>query len=265
MLKTLLHTLGALAIALFLSACATPQDRGSGPEEAGAGSASLRLAQATAKSGDHETAAQLFEKVVMAEPDSVPALLGLGDSYSRLGQHSRADAVLTRAHELDRRNVEVLAVLARVKLSQQQAETAIGYYDKALKIDPANLSALTGKGVALDTLSRHAQAQAVYQEGLARYPANFVLRNNYALSLALGGQQARSLSILQELVRDPTAAPHVRNNLALVYGLYGREGDARATLALDMKTEEIEENIAIYRALRRLLGEGKPIGALVFA
>jgi Flp pilus assembly protein TadD len=70
---------------------------------------------------------------------------------------------------------------------------------------------------------------------------------------------------LQELVQDPAAAPNVRDNLAMVYGLAGREKDARATLALDLEANEIEENIAIYRALRRMLGEGKKIGSLVYA
>lgn len=263
--KSLLRSLSALLLAVSVSACAVPTEQSRPASDAEPASSSLRLAQATAKSGDHQTAARLFENIVEEEPESVAALLGLGDSYSRLGQQNRAAAVLNRAHELDNRNVEVLSVLGRVHLSQHQAETALANYNKALKIDRSNISAITGKGVALDTLSRHAEAQKVYQSGLSQYPANYVLRNNYALSLALSGQQTKSIAILQELVRDPVVAPHVRDNLAMVYGLAGREDDARATLALDLEAGQIEENMEIYRALRRMLGEGKKVGALVYA
>lgn len=249
--------------AVSLSACSMelPVDFGDGPP---AGQDTLRLAQATSETGDNETAARLFEKVLASDPTSVPALLGAGNSYARMGQNSRAEAVLLRAHELEPRNAEVLTTLGRVYLALHQSEKAVETYDKALRVDPRNVSAFTGKGVALDTLSRHKMAQEVYDDALSYYPTNFILRSNYALSLAISGDIIRGTAILQELVKDPYAAPHVRGNLALVYGLDGRDNDARATLANDMTPDEIEQNIRTYQALRQLNREGKPIGSLVF-
>ncbi|ASM74932.1 MULTISPECIES: tetratricopeptide repeat protein [Roseobacteraceae] len=255
-----------IAVALSLSACAVQTVPNAGPgrttEE---GSSTLRLAQATAESGDYTNAARLFEKALTSDPESVAALKGAGDAYSRMGQHGRAETVLLRAHELASNNDDVLAILARVYLAQKRPDEALKYYDKALRINRSNISAITGKGVALDTMSQHLKAQKVYQEGLSTYPTNFILRSNYALSLALTGNSDKAINILQELVRDPNAAPHVRDNLALVYGLAGLENEARATLSLDMSAQEIEENIAIYRALRRTMNDGNPIGSLVFA
>tara|TARA_R110001583_G_scaffold195257_2_gene370952 strand:+ start:11867 stop:12727 length:861 start_codon:yes stop_codon:yes gene_type:complete len=246
-----------------LSACTMDLSR-DGAARTTAGADTLRLAQATSEAGDNETAARLFEKVLATDPVSVPALLGAGNSYARMGQNSRAEAVLLRGHELAPSNAEVLTTLARVYLAQHRSQMAVEAYDKALRVDQRNVSALTGKGVALDTLSRHKQAQGVYEDGLSYYPTNFILRSNYALSLALSGDIIRGTAILQELVKDPLAAPYVRGNLALVYGLDGRDNDARATLLLDMKPDEVEENIRVYQALRRLRLEGKPIGSLVF-
>ncbi len=229
-----------------------------------AGSETLRLAQATAETGDDEMAARLFEKVLVSDPTSVPALLGAGDSYARMGQNSRAEAVLLRAHELSASNAEVLTTLGRVYLAMGAPEKAVTSYDKALSADHKNVSAFTGKGVALDTLSRHKQAQGVYEDGLTFYPTNFILRSNYALSLALSGDMIRGTGILQELIKDPAAAPHVRGTLALVYGLDGRDNDARATLSLDMPSDQIEQNIRVYQALRRMRLEGTPLGPLVY-
>ena len=91
--------------------------------------------RATSEAGDNETAARLFEKVLVVDPMSVPALLGAGNSYARMGQNSRAEAVLLRGHELAPGNAEVLTTLARVYLAMQQSERAVDTYDKALRVD----------------------------------------------------------------------------------------------------------------------------------
>ena len=75
-----------------LSACSMELSSG-GDGSTTAGADTLRLAQATSEAGDNETAARLFEKVLVADPVSVPALLGAGNSYARMGQNSRAEAV----------------------------------------------------------------------------------------------------------------------------------------------------------------------------
>ncbi|WP_227538430.1 tetratricopeptide repeat protein [Tritonibacter mobilis] len=263
-LSALMRPLLWLLMALVVSACALKTPETSAPRPETIHSEDLRLAQATAKAGDYATAAHLFEKVLAKQPESVPALIGAGDVYGRMGQNSRAESVLSRAHELAPNNVEALTILGRVKLAQGQYPAALDTYNKGLRIDRRNIPALTGKGVTLDAMSRHADAQAVYREGLSAYPTNFILRSNYALSLAISGDMAQGTAILRELVRDPNAAPHVRGNLALVYGLAGRDNDARATLASDLSDAQIEDNLTIYRALRRMMLEDKPIGALVF-
>ena len=52
----------------------------------------------------------------------------------------------------------------------------------------ATCSLITARGIALDRLSRHAEAQATYREGLKRDPTDFALNSNLGLSLGLSGQ-----------------------------------------------------------------------------
>ncbi len=89
---------------------------------------------------------------------------------------------------------------------------------------------LTARGIALDRLSRHAEAQATYRKGLQRDPTDFALLSNLGLSLGLSGQTDEGITILRELVRDGSATANTRGNLALVYGLAGREREASAAL-----------------------------------
>jgi Flp pilus assembly protein TadD len=121
---------------------------------------------------------------------------------------------------------------------------------------------ITARGIALDRLSRHAEAQENYRRGLALDPTNFALLSNLGLSLGLSGKPEEGIVILRELVRDGAATANTRGNLALVYGLAGRERDAAATLQGDMSAAQVQQNLAYYRELRALLAQGKPIGGL---
>ncbi|MBI1220159.1 MAG: tetratricopeptide repeat protein [Rhodobacteraceae bacterium] len=252
----------SVCLLLCLGACAGQNLPGIGRGDT-TGS-TLQIAQATEKSGDYAGAAKLYERVLSADPNNTAALLGAGESYAALGQTLRAESALMRGLQLQPNNILMLNQLGRIKFVEHDGPSAVAYFDKALSVDQRNVSALTGKAVALDYQSQHTAAQRVYQQALRLYPTNFILLSNYALSLASSGQQEKGIAILQDLIRDPNAAPHVRGNLALVYGLAGRDEDARATLKTDMSAAKIEENIGVYRALRHLMLEGKPIGALVF-
>jgi Flp pilus assembly protein TadD len=252
----------SVCLLLCLGACAGQNFPGIGGADA-TGS-TLQIAQATEKTGDYAGAAKLYERVLLAEPNNTAALLGAGESYAALGQTLRAESALKRGLQLQPNNIMMLNELGRIKLVEHDGASSVAYFDKALSVDQSNVSALTGKAVALDYQSQAMAAQRVYKQALKLYPTNFILLSNYALSLASSGQQEKGIAILQDLIRDPNAAPHVRGNLALVYGLAGRDEDARATLKTDMSSAKIEENIGVYHSLRRLMLEGKPIGALIF-
>ncbi|WP_241559971.1 tetratricopeptide repeat protein [Solirhodobacter olei] len=251
-------------LALTLGACSMPMLQGAGGGTDGTRSATLQLARANEDAGNYTEAAKLFEQVLATDPNSVAALLGAGESYGSLGQTLRAEDALKRGLKLDPGNVDILNQLGRIRLAEHDSAGAIAYFNRALNESPRNVSAFTGKAVALDYASQHRAAQAVYKRALAIYPTNYILLSDYALSLVVTGQQERGIRILQDLIRDPTAAKHVRGNLALAYGLAGRDTDARATLKTDFSAAEIKHNIAVYHSLRRLMAEGKPIGALVF-
>ena len=156
----------------------------------------------------------------------------------------------------------MLLELARTQLSSGKAQAALDNLDVALGKRPRDIQIITARGIALDRLSRHAEAQETYRRGLAIDPTNFVLMSNLGLSLGLSGRSGEAITILRELVRDGAATANTRGNLALVYGLAGRERDASATLAVDLNPSQIQNNLAYYRTLREMLRQGKPIGNL---
>jgi len=227
-------------------------------------SEAVQVAQAAYEGGDYTQAATLFGRASQKDIKSVPALLGLGRSFTAMGQYVRAENALERAHELSPRNTDVLTELGFLALSQKQPRRAGEYYDAALKTNRRSLAALTGKAVSLDFLSRYDDSQAVYREALKWYPTDFVLLSNFGLSQVLSGQIGEGVRILEELVHDPVKGGTVRQNMALAYVLDDRDADARAVLAGSMPDAQISSKIKYYRKIRVDYKAGKPIGYLVF-
>ena len=158
----------------------------------------------------------------------------------------------------------MLLELARTQLGAGQAAGGARQpRRRASPSAPRDVQIITARGIALDRLSRHAEAQATYREGLKRDPTDFALLSNLGLSLGLSGQTDDGIRILRELVRDGAANANTRGNLALVYGLAGREREATATLAGDLSSErDPEQPRLLPRAARRCSLKGKPIGNL---
>lgn len=228
------------------------------------GSETVQVAQAAYNIGDYPEAARLYERAVAADPRSVPALVGLGRTYASMGQFERAKNALENAERIAPQRAEVQVELGHLALTRMHPRDALTYYDAALQADRRNLQAFTGKAVALDYLSRHAEAQQVYRAALAVYPTDFSLLSNYALSKVLSGEIGEGIRLMEELLRDPRQGQTVRANMALAYALDGRESDARAMMVDDMSAREISETLAYYRKVRVDYLAGKPIGYLVF-
>lgn len=247
----------ALAAVLTVSGCAAPND---GVSQRNAAPSSLRLADSAAAQGDHETAATLYRKEFSANPDSIDALVGLGRSYRNLGQTRRGESALREALSRRKNDPDILLELGRTQLAAGRAEVALDTLQRARAAAPRDLRIITARGIALDHLSRHGDAQIEYQKGLDIDPTDFALLSNLGLSRGLSGAPEAGIQILRELVRDNEATARTRGNLALLYGLAGREREARATLSVDMEDSKIEENIAYYRNLRDMLNAGGTIG-----
>lgn len=246
---------------IFLSACLGSGDKIPGPELDGAGE---QVADAAASVGDHAEAARLFEKSIEADPDSVNILLGLGRSYIALGQLKRAENALLRAKSIERRNSRVHNELGRLALHRGKPSTALENFTEAVQFDRRNLDGLTGMAVALDYMSRHQEAQEIYQRALEIYPTNFVLLNNYALSQVLSGDQAKGRELLEELRNDPNTGDTVLSNLAIAYALEGDTSKAREILRDRLNRRDTDRTLNIYAEARRAKSEGKPIGHIIF-
>lgn len=257
--KRLLRRTRALATAsavaaLALGGCANMAWPGAGP---GGGQVQshpveteLRLARAARAAGDYASAVNLYRTVLETRPDDSRLRVELGQTHLEIGDVDGAIAAFERVGPDAPARLDAVIGLAHARFGLHQPEKAMAYLDQAARIAPDDPRVTLGRGVALDLMKRHGEAQALYRAVLDADPQHVGARNNLALSLALTGQYKESVDIMTRLVRSSRATPRIRQNLALIYGLRGDVQQAAAMSRMDLNESDTAANLRLFSLLR---------------
>ena len=216
----------------------------------------VRLARASRRAGDYASAVNLYRNAVAAGASDPSLLVELGDTLVDAG--SPDDSIDTYWKVLGLPKVDpksgarlaAIRGLGRAYLQLGQADTALEHWNQAVELAPGDAAALVGKGVALDTLGRHIEAQAIYRAVLTDAPHDVPARNDLALSLAMSGHFDDALDIMMPMVRASTSTAQLRQNLALIYGLKGDKDHATSVSRMDLDQQTTEANLRFYDFVR---------------
>lgn len=243
-----------LLASLALVGCATAQQQATTGADrfaaAGSPQAMLQLAARTESSGNADAAREIYGKLVARYPEQPAGHLGLARTSYRSGAPAEAAQHYRTALTYAPQSVDARYGLGKALLAADRPRAAIEQFDRLVAQEAADTRPYVAKGVALDMLGRHEQAQPVYRKGLELAPMNVALRTNLGLSLALTGDYKTAVRVLEDAARDPKATARTRQNLALVYGLAGKMGDAATAASADLGDGAVRRNLAYYRALR---------------
>lgn len=176
--------------------------------------AGVKLSQALRELGRHDQAAEAAQRVLIAAPTNIDALLELGRAHIARGQ----------------------AFYGVAPLEQARAQA------------PHDWRPLSLLGVAYKQVRRDDDARAAWAEGLRIAPDNPTLLTNAAMALATDGNAAGAETLLRRAVAQPGATLQTRQNLALVLGLQGKTAEAEQMLRRDLPPELADQNLAWLRA-----------------
>lgn len=190
----------------------------------------LRVAAAAEASGQTDVALSMYGSAAAAEPNRADLQAAFAGALGRAGNLAEAEEVLNRALQRSPGNQNLQLVKARLALRQGQAEAALAQFDQILARNSRLPQALDGRGVALDLLGRHAEAQASYRAALTEQPSAVSVANNLAMSLLLDGKAEEARAMLEPLARRGTAPSRVRSNLAVARAATGDTPGARTLL-----------------------------------
>ncbi len=215
------------------------------------------------RKGRTDEAASAYQRILLAKPTHLDALIHLGALRLAQGKADEAEMLLRRAVTASPQSPEALGNLAAALQALGHYEEAAAHYERALACRPGMPDAQFGLAACLQASGRHEAAIACYLSVLAAEPAH--AEANYGLA-----------TLLTQLGRFEEAAPKYRAALAAdpdfaeaSYGL-GKllaRGDTledaiRCFLqAIDVDPEYIDARLALGTALSRLHRDDEAMAA----
>ena len=206
----------------------------------------LRLARAARAAGDLASAVNLYRTVLAGQPGDVDLAIEFADTLQDAGAFDEAIDAYGKANAMMPPRLTALLGLARVHLTLDQTDKALVFAESARALAPTDVRVLVIRGVALDKLGRHPEAQASYRAAIESQPRSVAARNDLALSLALGGEYGEAIDILTPMAKSTTAPPRIRQNLALIYGLVGDDTRAAELSRIDLDIRSTEANLRFF-------------------
>jgi len=201
------------------------------------GDAGQHIAQAAEDSGDLALAGQIYAEAAAANPTDAAAQLRYADVLARGGDIAAARDLLKGRLATVSDPLLLRDGLGSIYVVTGQPALAVTEYNAVLAARPDDMRALVNKGVALDLLGRHDEAQALYQKALALAPGDATILNDMALSMLLAGHPREAEQVAAPLRSQADIAPRIRTGMGVVFAANGDLDGARQ-MAGPQATEE---------------------------
>lgn len=243
-----------LAILLPIAALALAGCKSTGSSSLLGGSSSAENSQA--QTPNMRQAAQWGARWEKNQGD--PALtVGYVRRLRVLGSNDRALTVLQDALKVNPQSTVIQGEYGKQLAAVGKTDEASVVLQRAAANPDASWQVHSTKGVVLDRLGRHADAQNAYRAALKKSPGQITAMNNLGLSQAQNGELKAAEGTLRKAYATPAGRKHsrLRQNLALVVGLQGRFEEAKTIVKADLPPQQVEQNIAY---LRQMLAQPDP-------
>jgi tetratricopeptide (TPR) repeat protein len=182
---------------------------------------------------------QMFAELNIAlqyDPKLLKAQVKLAQLLTAGNQLEKASAAAEKIHAIDPNNPDYYSVRSGIALRQQKTDEAIENAQKALKIQPGNLSASAVlASIYADT--DPAKAHQVLADSVKVYPEEEDLRLMQARLYAKQNEPDKAIEVIKQLIKKyPEKVAYV-SQLALYYIQQNRPGDAEALLHQSIKDQ----------------------------
>ena len=190
----------------------------------------------------------LYERVLAIDPDYAAAWGGLATNYRSQASHGLVPAdegfslvrkAAERALAIDPDYAPAHANLGRVAMVYDNDLTqTVRHFERALQLDPANISIIRDAAVLLQNLGHLNESIALLEFVSARDPVNPIGFGNLGISYLYAGRWDEAIAALQTSLRlsPDYMGAHYWTGIALLF-----KGEAEAALELIAMKEDDEE------------------------
>jgi tetratricopeptide (TPR) repeat protein len=202
----------------------------------------IQQAQLLAQAGNLAGAADICRAVVARESSNFYALFMLGVIESQLDRFGDAVRHLERAVKLDPCSVEALTTYGNALIEQKRHKDAVGVLDRAVALQPQNPHALLYRGLALAETGKHKDAIADFDRVLRIDPKSVFALHNRATALIALNRHKDALPDVMALLRLAPDYVSALANYALLLNGDKKYGEALAVLdhALSLAPDNLD-------------------------
>ncbi len=176
-------------------------------------------------------AVDLFRQATEADPEFARAYSGLADAYLLLRDygdvpadvaHSRAEAAIARALQIDGNLAEAYASLGLLRLMRDDLVAAELAFRNAIELDPSYSMAHMWLGLVLQQLEGPAAAVEEFAVAHRTDVLHPVVNGNFAGALGRMGRYEEAVAHLERALAADPEATAIRLSLAWLASMYGR-------------------------------------------
>lgn len=213
------------------------------------GDARLRVAEAADAAGNRDLAISMYMEAASTAPSNAKLVLRCAYALARDGRPKQARQILAERLHATPAEPDLLRAMALIDLVSGQSMQAIAELDQLLVLAPADHNALVDKGIALDLLSRHAEAQNIYKQALAAMPNDPETINNLAMSMMLEGRVQEARELLEPFRDVGGVSDRLKENLAILDATLGDTTRSREFFADRVSAADLSSLTASIRSL----------------
>ena len=177
--------------------------------------------------------------------------LAYADGLEKLGQTDQQMQVLATLAAQNPKNSSIQTLYGKKLLASGRSEQAIPVLKAVADSGAGDWRILSALGSAYDQQGQYGTARETYQKALALQPNQISVLNNLGMSHALEGHLKEAEETLRSAMALPEgkSLPRLRQNLALVVGLQGRFEESRQIASEDLPPAEVEANMAYLQKM----------------
>lgn len=203
------------------------------------------LADTSERSGDLASAERYYAQWVESSNHSPEAAIQMAAFYNRHGEAGRAEKLLEASLAKNPQNLELLRAVANHHIMVGETEQALNILQDGIAHHGSEAYLYNSKGVALDQLGRHSEAQDAYLKAVSLSPSDAVdFKTNLSMSYLQSGNAQKAIALLKPIKGDHNATATTRINLALAYGLSGDMLMASSVAGKDISAADLRQSVS---------------------
>jgi len=186
--------------------------------------------------GDYPKAEEYYKQAIAFSPEVAWNYVHLALLYRRMGKINEGIDVLESGNRKLPGNLIILSRLASFYVRGQRLDEAIATAQAVLRIDPQYFDALYISGLSLVNLGKWDEALGYFERAMDIEPENTSLELQYAFCLVANGRGAEAMKIYERLKKDNPRDYRIYQDMAIMYESLHDLNQARENMkqALDL-------------------------------